>query len=146
MAGCEMFIFHTFQPQKLPDPMGDISFERRKMVFGFLPFIFFSFFSHFSFFVLLHVSPLHRYTHTYRHTDITHAHRHTHIHTHRHCTHNMMHTHTYTCRHHTHMDTNTMYTHTDTIHRHHAHRRTFPLPTYTWVNLRFRFLLYINGF
>lgn len=84
---------------------------------------------------------------------------HTHIQTHRHhtCTQIYTHSHTHTahtiwCTHiHTlvditHTATNTMYTHTDTIHRHHAHRRTFPLPTYTWVNLRFRFLLYINGF
>lgn len=77
-------------------------------------FILFSFFSHFSFFVLLHVSPLNRYTHTYRHTDITHAHRHTFTHTH--CTHNM-HTHTYTCRHHTHG------------HKHHVHTHRYHTQT-----------------
>ena len=60
--------------KNLPVPMEDISSERGKMVFGFLP----SFFSSFCFFVLLHTSLLHGYTQKHHTCMQTQTHRHLH--------------------------------------------------------------------
>lgn len=98
-TGCELSIFLYLQPQKLPDPMGEISSERREMIFGFLPSILFPFLCHFCFFVPLSISPVHRHT-----TDTTHT-----SHTQRHQVH--------TQRYHTSYHTDTQ-THKPRVHTH----------------------------
>lgn len=116
-TGCELSIFLYLQPQKLPDPMGEISSERRKMIFGFFPSILFPFLCHFCFSVLLSISPVdtHRCTSDTTHTSHTHRHP---IHTQRYhtscCTDmhtlHQVHTHTHThikCIHHLHTHVHT---------------------------------------
>lgn len=112
-----MSIFPYLQPPKLPDPVGEISSERRKMIFGFLPSIFFPFLS-FLFFCrpaclsCTHMHTHHRYhTCTQRYTQTLNRH---YAHTYH------AHTHTDTHRHHTHMHTDAMDIYKDTLHRCHT--------------------------
>ena len=133
IAGCEMFIFHTFQPQKSSWSHGRHQLWKREN--GLWLSTIFSLVS----VSLSSCTPLF-YVDTHR--NITHACRHKYT--------DSMHTqydaHTHTCRHHTHMLTNTVYTHRYHTQTSHAHTWTSPLSTYTWIDLRFRLLLYTSGF
>ena len=132
-AGCEMFIFHTFQPQKSSWSHGRHQLWKRENGLWLSTIFSLVSVSLFSCIPLFYVDT---------HRNITHACRHKYT--------DSMHTqydaHTHTWRHNTHMLTNTVYTHRYHTQTSHAHTWTSPLSTYAWIDLRFRLLLYTSGF